>query len=244
MLLQAAPFSSHSLLWVSNHRYFLFRCQKYRKAQEKIGKTLASPSRRASVRVGVHPSILFYPKLYPKSIFSSLLNNIIHSQRTCFPKFVNRGVLTTQPMLCQALEVPQTSRGKATLPLRGPRPRGCGDGCASNSHRIRWKTAPGTRHGKNWHVVLSAPAWFHRVGGAALGRVLSDALKHDRDWQRGGARMPPGRGHGPGASGHICGRPAWPSGGCRGICGDWLWPQAWRVWAAHEAHGSPGGDLH
>ena len=159
VLLQAAPFSSHSLLWVSDHRYFLFRCQKYRKAQEKIGKTPASPSRRASVRVGVHPSILFYPKLYPESIFSSLLNNIIHSQRTCFPKFVNRGVLTTQPMLCQALEVPRTSRGKATLPLRGPRPRGCGDGCASNSHRIRWKTAPGTRHGKNWHVVLSAPAW-------------------------------------------------------------------------------------
>ena len=81
----------------------------------------------------------------------------------------------------------------------------------------------------------------HRVGGAALGRVLGDALKHDRDWQRGGARMPPGRGPGPGASGHICGRPAWPSGGCRGICGDWLWPQAWRVWAAHKAHGSPGG---
>lgn len=40
--------------------------------------------------------------------------------------------------------------------------------------------------------------------------------------------MPPGRGPVPGAAGRISGRPAWLSGGCGGICGDWLWPQAWK----------------
>lgn len=55
--------------------------------------------------------------------------------------------------------------------------------------------------------------------------------------------MPPGRGPGPGAAGRISGQPAWLSGGCGGICGDWLRPQAWRVWAAYEAHRSPGRDL-
>lgn len=56
--------------------------------------------------LGVHPSVLFYPKLYPKSIFPSLLNNAIHSQRACFPKSVNRGVLTIQRVLCKTLEIP------------------------------------------------------------------------------------------------------------------------------------------
>ena len=131
--------------------------------QESTGKDWKDPSislqETLCACLAVHPSIPFYPKLYPESIFSSLLNNIIHSQRTCFPKFVNRGVLTTQPLLRQALEIPRTSRGKATLPLRGPWPRGCGDGGASISHRTRWKTVPGTRHGKYRCVVLSAPAW-------------------------------------------------------------------------------------
>lgn len=130
--------------------------------QESTGRDWKDPriSLQASLCacLGLHPSILFYPKLYPESIFPSLLNNIIHSQRTCFPKFVDRGVLTIQPVLCQALEVPRTSRGEATLPLRGPQPRGCGDGCASTVTRPDGRL-PGTRHGKNRCVVLSALAW-------------------------------------------------------------------------------------
>lgn len=131
MLLQAAPFSSHSSLWVSDHRYFLSRCQKYRKAQEEIGKTPASPSRRASVHVwvSIHPSFSTPNCTLNQSFRACLIISFVHGE-PAFP-FVNGGVLTIQPVLCQALEVPRTSRGEATLPLRGPQPRGCGDRCAS-----------------------------------------------------------------------------------------------------------------
>ena len=81
-LLQAAPFSSHSLLWVSDHRYFLFRCQKYRKAQEKIGKTPASPSRRPSVHVWVfiHPSLSTLNCTPNQSSLACLIISFIHRE--------------------------------------------------------------------------------------------------------------------------------------------------------------------
>ena len=81
-LLQAAPFSSHSLLWVSDHRYFLFRCQKYRKAQEKIGKTPASPSRRPSVHVWlfIHPSLSTLNCTPNQSSLACLIISFIHRE--------------------------------------------------------------------------------------------------------------------------------------------------------------------
>lgn len=107
--------------------------------------------------LGLHPSILFYPKLCPESIFPSLLNNIIHSQRPCFPKFVDR-VATIQPVLCQALEVPRTSRGEATLPLRGPPARGVEMDVLQQS-QDQMEDCLGRCHGKNWCVVLRLLAW-------------------------------------------------------------------------------------
>lgn len=82
MLLQAAPFSSHSSLWVSDHRYFLSRCQKYRKAQEEIGKNPESPSRRASVHVwvSIHPSFSTPNCTLNQSSRACLIISFIHRE--------------------------------------------------------------------------------------------------------------------------------------------------------------------
>lgn len=77
-----SSFLLHSSLWVSDHRYFLSRCQKCRKAQEEIGKTPESPSRRASVHVwvSIHPSFSTPNCTLNQSSRACLIISFIHRE--------------------------------------------------------------------------------------------------------------------------------------------------------------------
>ena len=130
--------------------------------QESTGRDWKDPSISLQASLcaclGVHPSILFYPKLYPESIFPSLLNNIICSRRTCFPvceRWCAYHTASAMPGSRSSTDI--TRRGDSSLERSTA--SGVWRQMCFNSHRTRWKTVPGTRHGKNRCMVLSALAW-------------------------------------------------------------------------------------